>query len=89
MTYQEMKRVLVDCVDIRTIKQHKWNYISEKIKILWEEFEYCCNEWIVTPFWLWQFDELDQQRLLSLQPQHVQDDLINAHKGAYKIFITD
>lgn len=56
MTHKQLQLVLLKSIMIWTNQLHHWNYVADKIKKCWEVYEYDCNNFTVSPFWLWQFD---------------------------------
>ena len=66
MTRQDIRIIMLKCIELRTTEDHPWNYVSDKIKQCWNEYEYCCNNQCVTPFWMWQFDYHNQTKLLNM-----------------------
>lgn len=52
---------------------YEWNYVADKISACWNEYEYCCNNKVVTPFWLWQFDPGNMMMLKQYIDRDVYD----------------
>lgn len=78
MKYQDMQELLLACIRVWTEHHNPWHYVAEKITACANEFEHNCNNQIITAFRLWQFSEVDQEKVMYQLNEEIKPYLQNA-----------